>query len=176
MRKVLTFLGAAAALAWVIPASAQQAPDMFKDLDTSHWAYQAVENLRSKNIVIGYPDGYFRGKRTLTRYEFAVALDRALKTIMAVPGPKGDKGDKGDTGEKGEKGDVGPPGMTPEEVAKLRALADEFRRELAKLGTDMNAVNRRLDALAKDVADIKNQLSMMPKISGSAFFGYRSDN
>jgi len=149
---------------------------MFKDLDTSHWAYAATESLRSKGIVIGYPDGYFRGKRTLTRYEFAVALDRALKTIMAVPGPAGPQGDKGAQGDKGEPGPQGPPGMTPEEVAKLRALADEFRRELAKLGNDMNAVNRRLDQLAKDIADIRGILAAMPKISGGAFFGVRSDN
>jgi hypothetical protein len=89
MRKALTFLAASLALGLVVPSQAQNAPDMFKDLDTSHWAYAATESLRSKNIVIGYPDGYFRGKRTLTRYEFAVALDRALRSIMAVPGPKG---------------------------------------------------------------------------------------
>lgn len=176
MRKALTFLGASLALALVVPAQAQNAPDMFKDLDTSHWAYAATESLRSKGIVIGYPDGYFRGKRTLTRYEFAVALDRALKSIMAVPGPKGDQGAKGDQGEKGDRGEQGPPGMTPEEVAKLRALADEFRRELAKLGNDMNAVNRRLDQLAKDIADIRGILAAMPKISGGAALFMRSDN
>ena len=81
MRKVLTFLGASLSLTWVAAAQAQdpKAPDMFKDVDQNHWAYQAVESLRAKNIVVGYPDGYFRGKRTLTRYEFAVALDRALQ-------------------------------------------------------------------------------------------------
>jgi hypothetical protein len=86
MKQVLTFLGASLALALVVPSQAQNAPDMFKDLDTSHWAYAATESLRSKNIVIGYPDGYFRGKRTLTRYEFAVALDRALKSIKPGEG------------------------------------------------------------------------------------------
>src|SRR5437016_14651683 len=100
MRKGLTFLGASLALALVMTVQGQNAPDMFKDLDTTHWAYAATESLRSKGIVIGYPDGYFRGKRTLTRYEFAVALDRALKSIMAVPGPKGDTGPKGEQGDK----------------------------------------------------------------------------
>lgn len=176
MGKVLTFLGASLALALVVPSQAQNAPDMFKDLDTSHWAYAATESLRSKGIVIGYPDGYFRGKRTLTRYEFAVALDRALKTIKPAEGQKGEPGPKGEQGERGERGEVGPPGMTPEEVAKLRALAEEFRKELAKLGNDMNAVNRKLDALAKDVADIKATLAGMPKISGAAVFAFRSDN
>src|SRR5215475_14258545 len=126
MRKVLTFLGASLALAVVMPSQAQNAPDMFKDLDTSHWAYAAVESLRSKNIVVGYPDGYFRGKRTLTRYEFAVALDRALRSIPMNGGPAGPagatgaQGPQGPQGDQGPAGQVGPPGMTPEEVATLR--------------------------------------------------------
>ena len=74
MRKVLTFLSVSLSLSWVAAANAQTAPDMFKDLDPNHWAYAATESLRAKGIVIGYPDGYFRGKRTLTRYEFAVAI------------------------------------------------------------------------------------------------------
>jgi len=155
---------------------------MFKDLDTSHWAYQAVENLRSKNIVWGYPDGYFRGKRTLTRYEFAVALDRALKSIGAGPkgdtgpqGPAGERGPAGEAGAAGERGPQGPPGMTPEEVDQFRRLLQEFRTELANLGNNMQAVNRKVDLLAKDVASIKDMLDKMPHLYGGAFFGVRSD-
>jgi len=182
MRKVTTFLGAALTLAWVVPASAQgQAPDMFKDLDPSHWAYPAVENLRSKNIVWGYPDQYFRGKRTLTRYEFAVALDRALKTIKGGDTAKGDKGDKGDSGDKGDKGDpgergpTGPPGMTPEEVDQFRRLMQEFRDELASMGNSVAGIRRAVDALTARVGNIERRLDAMPVIYGSAFFGTRSD-
>src|SRR5437660_10815979 len=107
MGKVLTFLGAALCLAMVAPVKAENAPDMFKDLDPNHWAYAATESLRAKGIVIGYPDGYFRGKRTLTRYEFAVALDRALKQFMPVAGPQGERGGRG---EQGGRGEAGPDG------------------------------------------------------------------
>src|SRR5436305_2617893 len=113
MRKVLTFLpvlgaslGLGLSLATAALAQEPKAPDMFKDVDTSHWAYPAVESLRSKNIVVGYPDGYFRGKRTLTRYEFAVALDRALKSITG--GTAGQTGPQGERGAQGERGETGP--------------------------------------------------------------------
>jgi len=166
----------------MVPASAQNAPDMFKDLDTSHWAYQATENLRSKNIVIGYPDGYFRGKRTLTRYEFAVALDRALKSLPAPgtgpegkQGPMGERGPAGETGPAGERGPQGPPGMTPEEVDQFRRLLNEFKNELTSFGNNIAAVNRRLDAMAKDITDIRGILSRMPTIYGGAGFYIRSD-
>jgi len=185
MRKVTTFLGAALTLALVIPASAQEtgkAPDMFKDLDTTHWAYPAVENLRSKNIVWGYPDGYFRGKRTLTRYEFAVALDRALKSIPPAgtgpagpPGPAGADGKQGDVGPAGPQGEVGPPGMTPAEVAEFRKLMQEFRNELGSLGNNVSAINRKLSALEASVAGINARLDRMPQIYGQAYIGIRSD-
>jgi hypothetical protein len=158
-----------------------QAPDMFKDLDPSHWAYQAVENLRAKNIVWGYPDGYFRGKRTLTRYEFAVALDRAIQSIMATPGPAGPQGPPGPAGERGPAGETGPagpqgpPGVTPEELATFRRLMQEFRDELTSMGNNLAAVNRRLDGLSRDVADLKARLDRMPKIGGLFWTGIRSD-
>jgi hypothetical protein len=118
----------------------------------------------------------------MTRYEFAVAVDRALKLVTSNPGKQGDTGPAGpagpagDRGPQGDAGPAGPPGITPEELATLRRLAQEFKDELASLGNNMATVNRRLDALAKDVADIKAQLSRMPKISGGAVIGVRSDN
>ena len=183
MRKVFAFLSASLCLALAPAVQAQQA-ETFKDVPADHWAYQAVENLRKAGIVIGYPDGYFRGKRTLTRYEFAVALDRALKDleakIAAIPratpttttpgqGPKGDKGDRGDPGPQG------PVGITPEELAQLRRLTTEFRNELTTLGTNMRAVQARLDQLAKEIAAIREELAKMPKFSGNAFLGVRGD-
>ena len=65
-------------VALVVPAFAQdQFPDVVPD---SHWAYDAVANLKGK-VVIGYPDGKYRGAREMTRYEFAVAIDRLWKTL-----------------------------------------------------------------------------------------------
>jgi len=153
---------------------------MFKDVPTDHWAYQATENLRQKGIVIGYPDGYFRGKRTLTRYEFAVAIDRLLKQttrdIQAGPaGAKGDPGPPGPQGPAGPAGPAGPPGVTPQELADIRRLANEFRDELAALGNTMRAVQSRIDQLAREVARISEELAKMPKISGNVFFGGRGD-
>src|SRR5579862_89475 len=140
MKKVLPYLGAALSLlaaTWTTSAKAQD--QTFKDVESSHWAYQAVTDLQQKGILTGYPDGYFRGKRTLTRYEFAIALERALKSIPQVQGPPGPQG------EAGPAGPPGPPGMTPEEVQELRRLTDEFKNELAALGNNVRDINNRLD-------------------------------
>lgn len=178
MRKVLTFLGASICLAWVLPVMAQTAPSEFSDVPTDHWAYEAVDSLRAKNILVGYPDGYYRGKRTMSRYEFAVALKRALESLELIPGPKGDpgpQGPKGDKGERGEPGPQGPAGVAPEELATLKKLADEFKAELANQGVNINALNAKLDKLAKDVADLRAKVDAMPVISGQVFGGLRVD-
>ena len=51
---------------------------VFPDVPENHWAYMMVQDLAYKGIVVGYPDTNFNGDLTLTRYEFAVALDRAI--------------------------------------------------------------------------------------------------
>lgn len=179
MRKVITFLCAALCIAAGTMAQAQQAPDMFRDVDPSHWAYDAVKSLQAKGILIGYPDGTFKGRRTLTRYEFAVALDRALKSIGVIQGPQGEQGPEGPQGPQGDVGPAGPEGpagVTPEELATFRRLADEFKNELASLGDNVNAIDRRLDDLSKRVSNIQEEINKMPKIYGHAFMGFRNDS
>ena len=58
---------------------------VFPDVPENHWAYMMVQDLAYKGIVVGYPDGNFAGDRTLTRYEFAVALDRAISAGYMNP-------------------------------------------------------------------------------------------
>lgn len=58
---------------------------VFPDVPENHWAYNMVQDLAYKGIVVGYPDATFSGDRTLTRYEFAVALDRAISAGYMNP-------------------------------------------------------------------------------------------
>jgi hypothetical protein len=160
MRKVLPYLGASLsllALTWATAVRAQDAKP-FEDVKPDHWAYGAVTDLHNKGIIIGYPDGHFNGQRTLTRYEFAVALKRALDKIgvgtTGPAGPQGDRGPAGDAGPAGPKGDVGPPGMTPAEVDELRRLTQDFKNELTQLGVNMKDVQNRLADLDKRVGNI----------------------
>ena len=58
------------------------AVDELSDVSPNDWAYQALVSLIQRyGIVSGYPDGTFRGNRSLSRYEFAAALQRVLDQI-----------------------------------------------------------------------------------------------
>jgi len=103
MKKLVLVLVLVFALA--IPALANP----FVDVPLNHWAYDAVQTLAAKGVVIGYPDGTFGGQRMLTRYEFAEAVARVLAHVEQYGG-------------------------LAEDVEILSKLAVEFADELATLG------------------------------------------
>lgn len=59
---------------------------MFPDVPENHWAYDYVEALQKRGIIEGYPDGNFGGDRSMTRYEYAAMLYRALEKGFPVDG------------------------------------------------------------------------------------------
>ena len=57
-------------------------PNMFKefpDVPANHWAYEAVSRLAGNGIIQGYEDGKYHGERTMTRYEMAEIIYKALQ-------------------------------------------------------------------------------------------------
>lgn len=57
----------------------------FPDVPQNHWAHKAVTNLHGSDIVQGYPDGEFKGNRSMTRYEYAEMLYNAITAGKKVP-------------------------------------------------------------------------------------------
>ena len=52
------------------------------DVQPNDWAFQALKSLVERyNVIIGYPDGTYKGNRAMTRYEFAAGLNAALNRI-----------------------------------------------------------------------------------------------
>lgn len=52
---------------------------VFPDVPENHWAFEAVDDLAKRGLIIGYEDGMFKGDRVLTRYEFAMIVERAIQ-------------------------------------------------------------------------------------------------
>ena len=53
----------------------------FPDVPDHHWAYDAIADLAAAGIVIGYPDGEFKGSNAFTRYEMAMVVSRLIEDI-----------------------------------------------------------------------------------------------
>lgn len=211
MNKKLALLAGAATIGAVtlLPGAAQaqaQGRGPFADVPMNHWAYDAVTQLAQRGIFTGYPDNTFSGKRALTRYEFAVALQRMLQDVQRQiamnPGPKGDKGDPGAPGARGPQGvpgvagapgpvgPPGPPGVTPQQleefrrqqgllrndITALQRLAQEFSSELAMLGADVEQLKKNLAALADRVGRLEKVVAGLPKITGAINIGFRASN
>ncbi|MGC4043651.1 MAG: S-layer homology domain-containing protein [Armatimonas sp.] len=147
----------------------------FKDVPNDHWAYAAIEKLTSLNpkVFIGDPDGMFRGKRNLTRYEMAVIIARLLENIDATYAKKTDL-----AGLSG-RDNTPPPDLSPyakksdlaglaskSDVDTLRRLTGEFQTELNTLGVDVDNIKKRLDGLDKRVGNLEEIVKKLPKISG----------
>jgi hypothetical protein len=59
--------------------------NQFSDVNPSDWAYQALSNLIERyGCVAGYPDGTYRGQRSMTRYEAAALLNACLDRITEI--------------------------------------------------------------------------------------------
>ncbi|MEI6828536.1 MAG: iron uptake porin [Synechococcaceae cyanobacterium ELA445] len=57
----------------------------FSDVSPTSWAYQALSNLVERyGCVAGYPNGTFKGKQALTRWEAAALLNACLDRITEV--------------------------------------------------------------------------------------------
>lgn len=87
MKKVISnVLAVTVALQVVMaPATAFAAGKEFPDVPKGHWAYEAITNLTSKNIIAGYDNGKFGLGDAVTREQVAALMYRTL-----MPGEKSD--------------------------------------------------------------------------------------
>lgn len=60
------------------------------------------------------------------------------------------------------------------DVNALQKLAQEFSSELAMLGADVEQIKRNVNGLTDRVSKLETAVAKMPKITGSAGFGFRA--
>lgn len=114
------------------------------DVQPTDWAFQALQSLVERyGCIAGYPDGTYRGNRSMTRYEFAAGLNACLDRILEI---------------------TGLGGVTEEDLATIRQLQDQFAADLA-------VIRGRVDSLESRVAELEaNQFSTTTKLNGEVIF------
>src|SRR3990172_8714720 len=53
----------------------------YRDVPADHWAVKSLQDLAAKGILAGYPDGSFRGEKSVNRYEMAQVLYNAIRHL-----------------------------------------------------------------------------------------------
>ncbi|MGB9878277.1 MAG: S-layer homology domain-containing protein, partial [bacterium] len=131
----------------------------FPDVPWDHWAYDAVSTLAEKGIIVGYPDGYFKGDRPLTRYEFACALRNALERIKAeITPPAADvsalQNAINELRSRVEALEKAAPGGVPSDLLnRLSAVEQQLQQAATK--SELEAVRNQVAALQQRVAAIQ---------------------
>jgi hypothetical protein len=68
----------AAAMVLGVAGTSFAATNPFTDVPAKHWSYDAVTKLANAGIVDGYGDGTFKGDKTISRYEMAQIVAKAM--------------------------------------------------------------------------------------------------
>ncbi|MEI6381802.1 MAG: iron uptake porin [Cyanobacteriota bacterium ELA615] len=115
-----------------------------RDVAPTDWAYEALRSLVERyGCIVGYPDRTYRGNQPLTRWEFAAGLNACMNSMERL---------------------IRENAVSPEDVERLKKLAQEFRSELAALGA-------RIDNLEQRVAFLEDhQFSTTTKLVGEVIF------
>ena len=124
MKKRLLKVAVTTALtvAFAVPAFANP----FADVPAKHWAYDAVNKLAQAGVVDGYGDGTFRGDKTVTRYEMAQIIAKAMtKSVNA------------------------------DQKETLDKLSKEFGTELTTLGVKVDGLQDQVDKMVKISGDAR---------------------
>lgn len=113
------------------------------DVQPGDWAFQAIQSLIERyGCVGGYPDGKFRGNRTLTRFEFAAALSACLDRVNELISSA--------TADQ----------VTKQDIANIERLQKQF-------GPELETFKRRVDTLeAKTTRLEATQFSTTTKLQG----------
>ncbi len=112
--KFMLALGAACA----ISPAAYAAQNPFADVPKEHWAYDAVEQLSEDGVIEGYGDDTYRGDRTITRFEMAQLVARAMSKEEAA---------------------------SAQDKALIEKLSREFEGELKNLGLRVEQLEKNAD-------------------------------
>ncbi|MBI4859510.1 MAG: S-layer homology domain-containing protein [Candidatus Riflebacteria bacterium] len=130
------------ALLFALPGelSAQAAgANPFRDVPRDHWAYDAIDKMVREGIMEGHPDGTFKGRKVVSRYDMAKTVAKLLARVTQIQA-------SGST-------------LTPDNMLRIDRLTQEFKSELELLGVKIDFVEKRLDKVEKRTGALEAALS-----------------
>lgn len=139
--------------------------DQFPDVPENHWVYQALLNMKDQGILVGYPDGLFRGNRPASRYELAGAINSAYEKLRGMIAGLQSQVDAlknmtpGDDSWRQElerlRQEIASMRNWGQMITDLQRMQQTFEKDLAALGVDVEAMKRDLSDLAARVGRLE---------------------
>jgi len=106
--------------------------NQLQDVTPDHWAYEALRNLVEKyQCISGDGQDNFNGKRAMTRYEFAAALENCLLKVTRSVSSLNNKF------------------ATQEDLAIFQRLQEEFAGELQSINAKIANLETKTDLIAQ---------------------------
>ncbi len=107
-----------------MPMSQLTNVNQLRDVQPTSWSYEALRSLVERyGCIVGYGDQTFRGNQSLTRWEFAAGLNACMNSLEKL---------------------IVENAISPEDIQKLKRLTEDFKNELAALGTRIDQLENRL--------------------------------
>lgn len=113
----------------------------FIDVPIDHWASEGIQTLVEKGIIIGYPDGTFRGHQPLTRYEMATALDRTVRYFARYLDAMNL--------------------LTSEDIATVEARLRRHLEEFRSLGREVQELEQMIEENRKTFQSIESRVTVL---------------
>jgi hypothetical protein len=127
---------------------------------TGHWAHPSVATVTKSQVMVGYPNGQFEGKKAPTRYELAASLSALIRKLdedMAQLKAQGQE----DT----------------EAIQALKTTQETLMHELMAVSQSHDAVGKRLQQMEVIQSGQETRLQNLEKVAvhGDFTFGTLSD-
>ena len=133
-RLVLTLLAAT-----LVSGALAQNSTSFPDIPANHWAADAVSRIANLGIVIGFPDGTFRGNEAFTRYQAALVISRLLDVVNQNVNSS--------------------LAMTKSDIESLRNAVQGLASDVASQGVRLSSAESAIASLSDDVTANKSSIA-----------------
>jgi S-layer homology domain len=118
----------------------------FPDIPADHWAGEAVQRIADLGIVIGFPDGTYRGNEGFTRYQAALVISRLLDVIRADMDAM--------------------KALTDADIASLRNALQELASDVAAQDVRLSAVEGAVASISDDTASNTARIEALEAAAG----------
>lgn len=116
----------------------------YTDVSQRDWSYEAINELTNKyGIVIGYPDGSFKPKKSISREEEAAALYQLMRWVEAHPNS-----------------------TSVDDLRKINMLMSQYQQELGQLQNEVRAMHQEQEILKNRIDQVDARLDWNVKNRG----------